>query len=200
MIINEIFTSIQGEGSWIGRRVTFIRLQGCSLHCPWCDSASTWSKQGFCVSIEDAVRQVDTQAVVITGGEPTEQEAELKMLIKELKQRGHEVALESNGTCEHYAELGADWVVVSPKPGAMYCVFTEGVNELKYVVTKEFNDAVAIPNTIRAKFDGHIWLQPCDYANDEEATKQMYKKAMELVAKDSRLRCGIQLHKIYNVR
>ena len=34
----EIFESIQGEGSWMGRPVTFIRLGGCNLSCPWCDT------------------------------------------------------------------------------------------------------------------------------------------------------------------
>lgn len=38
----EIFDSIQGEGSMIGLPVTFIRMAGCNLKCPWCDSKNTW--------------------------------------------------------------------------------------------------------------------------------------------------------------
>ncbi len=40
--VNELFTSVQGEGHWIGRLATFIRLQGCTVGCPWCDSRKTW--------------------------------------------------------------------------------------------------------------------------------------------------------------
>lgn len=36
--VNEIFTSVQGEGVYTGTLATFIRLQGCTVGCPWCDS------------------------------------------------------------------------------------------------------------------------------------------------------------------
>tara|TARA_B100000287_G_scaffold428797_1_gene480858 strand:+ start:1291 stop:2043 length:753 start_codon:yes stop_codon:yes gene_type:complete len=40
--INEIFYSIQGEGSTIGIPSIFIRLAGCNLKCYWCDTPFTW--------------------------------------------------------------------------------------------------------------------------------------------------------------
>lgn len=40
--VNEIFTSVQGEGRLIGNPTTFIRLQGCPVGCKWCDSVRTW--------------------------------------------------------------------------------------------------------------------------------------------------------------
>lgn len=36
--VNEIFDSIQGEGVLVGTPATFIRLQGCTVGCHWCDS------------------------------------------------------------------------------------------------------------------------------------------------------------------
>lgn len=36
--VNEQFVSIQGEGMFTGIPATFIRLQGCTVGCPWCDS------------------------------------------------------------------------------------------------------------------------------------------------------------------
>ena len=36
--IIEIFDSIQGEGLNLGKQATFIRLAGCNLNCPWCDT------------------------------------------------------------------------------------------------------------------------------------------------------------------
>ena len=199
MKIAEIFDSIQGEGLWMGRPVTFIRAAGCSLRCDFCDSKVTWAEGKVDMSIDDICKQVHYTHVIITGGEPTEQEHELRKLIDCLQKTNHVVGLESNGTYEHYTSLYCNHVVVSPKPKAMYCVFPSGVDELKYVVTEEFNPSVAIPESVRAKFAGRIWLQPCDYG---EASKnhEMYAKAMAIAMSDERLRCGIQLHKIYGVQ
>ncbi len=40
--INEIFVTIQAEGSFSGTPSIFIRLQGCNVGCPWCDTKHTW--------------------------------------------------------------------------------------------------------------------------------------------------------------
>jgi organic radical activating enzyme len=40
--VHEQFYSFQGEGCHAGRAAYFIRLFGCPVHCPWCDSAGTW--------------------------------------------------------------------------------------------------------------------------------------------------------------
>lgn len=199
MRLIEVFDSIQGEGSWMGMPVTFIRFAGCSLKCEWCDTKTSWDKSGnMNLGVEEVVARVKQNHVVITGGEPTEQASELRQLIHVLKSKGKSVAIESNGTYEHYDELGADWIVVSPKPKAMYAVFHTGVNELKYVVTEDFNADVAIPEALRVKFAGHIWLQPCDYQSAK--TLKMFRKAYQIAMSDSRLRVGIQLHKAYNVQ
>ena len=39
--IKEIFTSIQGEGSYVGYKQLFIRLCGCNLNCAYCDTDYT---------------------------------------------------------------------------------------------------------------------------------------------------------------
>ena len=40
----EIFDSIQGEGAMMGIPVSFIRVAGCNLACPWCDTKESWQK------------------------------------------------------------------------------------------------------------------------------------------------------------
>jgi 7-carboxy-7-deazaguanine synthase len=34
----ETFHSVQGEGVWAGINAFFIRLAGCDVGCPWCDT------------------------------------------------------------------------------------------------------------------------------------------------------------------
>ena len=41
--INEIFATVQGEATFAGTPSIFIRLQGCNVGCPWCDTKHTWS-------------------------------------------------------------------------------------------------------------------------------------------------------------
>jgi organic radical activating enzyme len=36
--IKEIFTSIQGEGPYIGVKQLFVRFCGCNLMCEYCDT------------------------------------------------------------------------------------------------------------------------------------------------------------------
>lgn len=36
--ISEIFSSVQGEGKYVGCRQLFIRFIGCNINCPYCDT------------------------------------------------------------------------------------------------------------------------------------------------------------------
>lgn len=40
--VNEIFDTLQGEAHWTGTPSVFLRLQGCPVGCPWCDTKHTW--------------------------------------------------------------------------------------------------------------------------------------------------------------
>jgi hypothetical protein len=72
--VNELFSTIQGEGVHMGRTATFIRLQGCPVGCPWCDSKTTWYNGGYAWKTDELVNYVADNwwddLVVITGGEP----------------------------------------------------------------------------------------------------------------------------------
>lgn len=48
--INEIFSSVQGEGVRSGIPASFIRLQGCPVGCRWCDSVRTWGPNAMTVA------------------------------------------------------------------------------------------------------------------------------------------------------
>ena len=75
--INEIFSSIQGEGKLIGRRQIFVRFSGCNLECNYCDTPlSRDPNYGTLFSIEKLFNVInglitpDFHSVSLTGGEP----------------------------------------------------------------------------------------------------------------------------------
>jgi 7-cyano-7-deazaguanosine (preQ0) biosynthesis protein QueE len=123
----EIFHSLQGEGVTIGTPTVFLRLAMCNLTCGWCDTKYTWDWEHFdykteVVSLDtdvvrDTVLAFDCPHLVITGGEPLLQQAELAPLISQLKEKGFYFEVETNGTIVPIPELTRDidqWNV-SPK-------------------------------------------------------------------------------------
>ena len=98
MRITEIFFSVQGESSHVGKPCVFVRLTGCSLRCVWCDTKYAFGG-GREISQEDVIAEVErhpTKLVEITGGEPLEQEA-VYPLMQTLLDRGYTVMLETGG-------------------------------------------------------------------------------------------------------
>ena len=97
--VNEIFKSIQGEGSFAGKLCSFVRLTGCNLRCSYCDTKYAYEK-GDDLSIEEIVEKIKmlgSNLVEITGGEPLLQK-ETAELIDFLIKRKHVVLIETNGT------------------------------------------------------------------------------------------------------
>lgn len=196
MKVIEIFESIQGEGTFLGMPAIFVRLGGCNLHCPFCDTKNSWGDQGVEKKIGDIVSEVlsyHSPIVVITGGEPSIN-ADLIPLAKMLKQGGKKVHLETNGTHD-VDHTYFDWIVCSPKEETGFRVCNTA-DELKYVVTSEFSPERDIAsNTVSAYGNGHIWLQP-----EGSDMQNMWHKAVELVKQFPELRIGVQLHKLMEVR
>jgi 7-carboxy-7-deazaguanine synthase len=99
LIVNEIFHSIQGESLHAGRPCVFVRLTGCNLRCPYCDTTYAF-EEGRSMEMEAVlarVRRFDCRLVEVTGGEPLLQE-EASDLITRLLDEGYEVLLETNGS------------------------------------------------------------------------------------------------------
>ena len=198
MKVIEIFESIQGEGRWLGTPVTFIRLAGCNLHCPWCDTKESWGNVGTEMTITKILEKVDSYTpaiVVITGGEPTIQ-PELMNLAKSLRDHEYYVCIETNGTSDIGWGDSFDWITCSPKPESDYTIACD-CDEIKLVITEDFNEAV-LERIIKEHTNllGRIWLQPDGYN-----MQAMWKRCYELAMKHSEyVRVGVQLHKLMEVR
>ena len=69
--INEIFYSLQGEGTHTGTPAVFIRFSGCNLRCDFCD---TFHEEGTLMTDEqilEAIAPYPAHTVILTGGEPS---------------------------------------------------------------------------------------------------------------------------------
>jgi 7-carboxy-7-deazaguanine synthase len=101
MRIEEIFYSLQGEGTRQGKPCAFVRLSGCQMRCRWCDTAYAFEGGEMASSEAIASRLEDfpTRLVCVTGGEPLLQ-PQVHELMRLLADRGYEVILETGGGLE----------------------------------------------------------------------------------------------------
>ncbi|RMH08377.1 MAG: radical SAM protein [Nitrospirae bacterium] len=99
--ITEIFHSIQGESTHMGRPCVFIRLAGCPLRCTWCDTTYAFhdGAEMDLATVMGRVREIDCRLVEITGGEPLSQPMVFP-LITWLCNEGFEVLIETSGAVD----------------------------------------------------------------------------------------------------
>jgi organic radical activating enzyme len=133
----EIFSSIQGEGTYVGATTLFVRLGGCDLRCGWCDSPHTWKPALECrievgrgsgrfetranpVSVEDVIAAAESldlaahEFASLTGGEPLLQGEAAGAIARALRARGPRILLETHGLATDALESAiADVDVVS---------------------------------------------------------------------------------------
>ena len=127
--ISETFTSIQGEGLDVGTPAFFIRTGKCSVGCKFCDTKYAWHTKKT-VEIEKIVQKAKSSGlseVIITGGEPLEEE-NLPLLIK-LHSKEELIKRITIETCGHIFKSNLPEeklkIVLSPKPPTMGVKFPE---------------------------------------------------------------------------
>ena len=196
MIVNEIFYSLQGEGCHSGTPAVFVRLSGCNLRCPFCD---TRHEDGVAMSeqaVVEAVSQYPASLVVVTGGEPALQLT--ASLVDALHAAGRRVAVETNGTRPLPACV--DWITLSPK--AAFVAGAEVVltraDEIK-VLYDGIHDPDMQLAALRPPLPSLLFLQPCD-VGDPLRNAQLAAAAVAYCKDHPRWRLSLQIHKILNIR
>jgi len=98
--VNEIYHSIQGEGSAAGLPCVFVRLTYCNLRCTYCDTEYAFY-DGKDLSINEIIKEVkkyNCNLVEVTGGEPLVQMDECLLLMQNLCDEGFNVMIETGGS------------------------------------------------------------------------------------------------------
>ena len=147
--VHSIFYTIQGEGPFTGHPAVFVRLAGCNLQCPGCDTDYTSKRErmtpeAICRAVEQADAGTMNKLVVITGGEPFRQAIGLLTCL--LGDYGYTVQIETNGTLPPPPHLNiATLIVVSPKAGKVHPLTAERANAYKYVLAHDSVDTDGLP-------------------------------------------------------
>lgn len=189
--VNEIFYSLQGEGYWTGRAAVFVRLSGCNLKCPFCDTDFASHTSMTDDEIVARAREYPSRFVVLTGGEPGLFVDEA--LIGKLKAAGFYVAIETNGT--RLLPDGIDWITLSPKDD--FCTGAEvrltSADEVKIVFRGQ---SLARWDTFAT---ANRFVQPCD-VGDEAKNHENIAACIAFCKAHPAWRLSLQTHKMLGIR
>lgn len=208
--VHSIFHTIQGEGPFAGWPATFIRLAGCNLQCPGCDTDYTRNRQ--LMELHEVLDILDRwkvglgHLVVITGGEPFRQN--IGRLVECLLEADFRVQIETNGTL--YQEL--PWshesltIVCSPKAGAINAQLEPHIDAYKYVLDADHvssKDGLPGKTLLRDNHvarpvddgtDGRIYVSPLDEGSIYK-NKKNTETAIATCMKYGYILC-LQIHKV----
>lgn len=217
--VNDVYRSIQGEGCLAGTPMTILRLQGCGVGCPWCDTKETWAldtiderktlpevlgknsafawADAYAIASLLTAQHLQSEWILLTGGEPARYA--LAPLVSELHRFDLKVALETSGTETGHVDAGLDWVCVSPKiamPGGklIQAAAVACADEIKMVIGKRahVDQLDCFLDTYSTKDDVTICLQPL--STNLKATQLCIQ-----ICQERGYRLSIQLHKYLNL-
>lgn len=205
--VHSIFQTIQGEGPFTGHRATFIRLAGCNLQCPGCDTYYTTGRTRR--TPEQILAQVPSlpALVVITGGEPFRQG--IHGLVEALLEAGHYVQIETNGTLFQDLPFDKITIVCSPKGTKVHPKLQPHIAALKYVLRAGNGGEDGLPITALnlpingrlarpwPSFTGPVYLQPEDEKN-QAANRNNIAAVVNSVLEFGYI-LQLQVHKFVNV-
>lgn len=217
--INELFETLQGEGSFTGQPSIFLRLQGCPVGCSWCDTKHTWeihpeleissqqllskseeTEQWSNLSLDDianifVLQGYKAKHIVITGGEPCM--FDLTQLCEYFEAKGYSCQVETSGTFEIRVSKNC-WVTVSPKVNMRggYDILASAMqraNEIKHPVATEqhIDDLKALLALFKVE-NKQVYLQPI--SQKQRATELAIATCIE-----NNWRLSVQVHKYIGI-
>lgn len=216
MIINEIFSSIDGEAKRAGELATFIRTVGCNLRCSYCDSKYTWghedtNKEMTVSELVEECKKLGNKNITFTGGEPLLQK-DADELINALADSGFEVSIETDGAIDFTTR---DWFI-NNKSNIWVCAdykcYESGQTDkmlplekfaklrpqdvLKFVVGSEedLNLAYNVIDTLRNKYscNCYVYLSPVfGKIEPKRIVEFMQEKNMQ-----GKIKFQFQIHKL----
>jgi len=226
--ITEVFSSIQGEGIFLGARQVFVRFKRCNRNCVFCDEPRDLDARSLTsLQLLTSVKFLEVSkgphhSVSLTGGEPLLYADFLKVFLKVLNRNGFKSYLETNGTLptELSKVVGlVDIIAMDFKlpssTGEGEC-WDEHRAFLKMAPRKKvFVKAVITPNTIKKdveiaaelikEVDTQIplILQPATpvSASDEKVDEKTLLRFLSIASRKlENVRAIPQIHKILNVK
>ena len=207
LYVQDIFSTIQGEGPLSGTPAVFLRLGGCNLSCTFCDtefeSFRSMGVLNIISSIKDLASskngELTTKLVVVSGGEPMRQPIELICSI--LLDEGFNVQIETNGTLFRDLPNEVD-IVCSPKnAGNGYFQIRPDlmrrISALKFLISKSDKNYSSVPEVGQQDYNTPIYIQPMD-ERDEIKNLENREFCVELAQRYG-YKLSLQIHKILKI-
>ena len=198
--IHETFQqTIQGEGYWAGTPVDFIRLAGCPVQCPWCDTG--YADGGASLprqmrTASELIVELCSPRVVISGGEPM-MYSQLPDFVTMVEDTQRQVSIETSGAFWQPVPEST-WVTLSPKThvSPRYPVvesWWQRANEIKLVIATG-SELDFYHYYLSRQTSIPVFLQP-EWTNIDRTLPLVLK----LLQKYSYYRLSLQLHKYIGV-
>lgn len=208
---DEIFQSIQGEGSDAGLPCVFVRLYGCPVRCSYCDQPQPPSHRKR-ISIDNVIKKVNAfsgiKYVCITGGEPLIHE-DCMAIVFELLSNGYKVSIETSGcfpielsgyrrSYKYVMDIKCPSSGVSHKNVYENLLHLQSNDEVKYVIADkkdyEFMKSVMKKYPTQAS----ILVSPMF---DKKNNPVIGKELVDWILKDNlNVRVSLQIHKFLDVK
>lgn len=210
ILINEIFHSIQGEGSRAGVPFVFVRMSGCNLRCNYCDTAYAF-KGGTLLTEAEVLSRIETfscKDILLTGGEPLLQPA-ARALARTLSARGFRVSIETHGEVDISGVTPFARIIMDVKtPGSGMCRmgFLKNLHllkksdEVKFVITSksDYEWARSLLKATHFGVDTILFSAAQNAKNSPGKIEgvELHWLAEKILADRLNVRLQIQLHKL----